>query len=173
MELHYSFEDGVYSGCSSISESMYGGIIDKIEFTIPSMPESGLNLYHVPAGTYTLQYREIPDGYTAPKTTKFTVEESDAPQYLELVLGGGILYGDVDRNGSINAADAALLLKAASAVGSGGASGLTQEQETAADVNRDGTFDAVDAALILQYAAYLGSGGTQTMMGFLAERVEA
>ncbi len=173
VELHYSFEDGVYSGCSSISESMYGGIIDKIEFTIPSMPESGLNLYHVPAGTYTLQYRNIPEGYTAPKTTRFTVEESDAPQYLELVLGGGILYGDVDRNGSINAADAALLLKAASAVGSGGASGLTQEQETAADVNRDGTFDAVDAALILQYAAYLGSGGTQTMMEFLAERVEA
>ncbi len=169
MELHYSFEDGVYSGCSSISESFYGGIIDQIEFTIPAMPESGLNLYHVPAGTYALQYREIPEGYTAPKTTKFTIEESDEPQYLELVLGGGILYGDVDLNGTINAADAAALLKAASLAGSGGASGLTADQETAADVNKDGTLNAVDAALILQYAAYVGSGGTMAITEFLQQ----
>ncbi len=169
MELHYSFEDGIYSGCDSISESFYGGVIDKIEFTIPSMPESGLNLFYVPAGTYTLQYREIPEGYTAPKTTKVTVKESDEPQYLELVLGGGILYGDVDLNGTINAADAAALLKAASSIGSGGTSGLTADQQTAADVNKDGTMNAVDAALILQYAAYVGSGGTMLLEEFLQQ----
>ena len=167
MELHYSFEDGIYSGCSSISENLYGGIIDQIEFTIPSMPESGLNLYHVPAGTYTLQYREIPEGYTAPETTQITVKESQTPQFLELVLGGGILYGDVDENGTVNAADAALLLKAASLAGSGGASGLNADQEQSADVDGDGVYNASDAALILQYAAYTGSGGTGSMTDFL------
>ena len=86
------------------------------------------------------------------------------------MLGGGILYGDVDENGTVNAADAALLLKAASLAGSGAASGLNADQEQSADVDKDGVYNASDAALILQYAAYAGSGGTLTLEAYLAER---
>ncbi|MBQ8010537.1 MAG: hypothetical protein IJ265_03185, partial [Oscillospiraceae bacterium] len=74
---------------------------------------------------------------------------------------------DVDENGTVNAADAALLLKAASLAGSGAASGLNADQEQSADVDGDGVYNASDAALILQYAAYTGSGGTGSMIDFL------
>ncbi len=80
------------------------------------------------------------------------------------------LMGDLDGSGDINASDAATLLTAAAAAGTGGVSSLTPEQEKAADLNKDGTFDAKDGALVLQYAAYVGTGGTQTIDGFLAER---
>ncbi len=88
-------------------------------------------------------------------------------QCVPLVLGDVPLLGDVDSNMQVNAADAALLLKAASAIGSGGASGLNASQELCADVNSDGAFNAADAALILQYAAYTGTGGRLILEEYL------
>ncbi len=132
-----------------------------------TIPNDEIVLTQVPAGTYTLAYSSIPQGYAAPKTTTITVTNSKEMQHVRLVLEDVPLLGDVNSDKQINAADAAALLKAASAIGSGGASGLTDAQKTAADVNADGTFNAVDAALILQYAAYLGTGGTQTIEEFL------
>ncbi len=170
-ELITNFEDGTLSGCDSASGSAHGGYTDTISITAVTMPDDdSMYLTYVPAGTYTLTYENIPEGYSAPETAEITITDSQEIGYFRLVLGGGIFYGDVDQNGSINAADAALVLQAASAIGSGSASGLTADQETAADVNQDGAFDALDAALILQYAAYAGSGGTLTFDAFLAER---
>ena len=63
--------------------------------------------------------------------------------------------------------DAACVLTAAAAVGSGNASGLTAEQEANADVNASGAFDAADAAIILQYAAAVGSGYEGTLSDYL------
>ncbi len=78
---------------------------------------------------------------------------------------------DLNADNTVNASDAALLLTAAAAAGTGGASGLTEAQEAAADLNADGAFDAKDAALILQYAAYTGSGGTDTITDYIAKLV--
>lgn len=75
--------------------------------------------------------------------------------------------GDINRDGSVNAADAAMLLTAAAKAGSGNDSGLSAEQEQDADVNGSGSFDAADAALILSYAAYCGTGGTMTLPEYL------
>lgn len=80
----------------------------------------------------------------------------------------GSSLGDLNGDGAVNASDAASLLTAAAAAGTGGASGLTAEQEANADVNADEAFDAKDAALILQYAAYTGTGGTMTLEEFVA-----
>ena len=63
--------------------------------------------------------------------------------------------------------DTAQNLVASAAVGAGGASGLTAEQERDIDVDRDGDFDAADAAIILTYAAYSGTGGTMTLREYL------
>ncbi len=76
-------------------------------------------------------------------------------------------FGDLDGDAKIDAADAAMLLTAAAAAGSGADSGLTDAQISAADLNADGTFDALDAALMLRYAAYTGSGGTLTLPEYL------
>ena len=72
--------------------------------------------------------------------------------------------GDVDCNTAIDATDAAVILKTASAAGSG-----TQiETTTTADVNADGELNALDAALVLQYAAYAGAGGELSFEEYLA-----
>ncbi len=78
--------------------------------------------------------------------------------------------GDLSADGSINASDAAMLLTAAAAAGTGADSGLSAAQIAAADLNSDSTFDAKDAALILQYAAYTGTGGTDPITDFIAKR---
>ncbi len=80
---------------------------------------------------------------------------------------GSSSLGDVNLDGNVDAADAAAILIAAAAVGSGAESGLDAEQEALADLNADGAFDASDAALVLQYAAYAGAGGDATIEEFL------
>lgn len=78
-------------------------------------------------------------------------------------------WGNVNGDEKIDASDAAEVLVAAAAVGSGEASGLTTAQETYADVDESGSFNAADAALILQYATYAGTGGTKALKDYLAE----
>ena len=70
-------------------------------------------------------------------------------------------------DGNIDATDAAAILLAAAAEGSGQNTELSKMQQYAADVNTDGELNALDAALVLQYAAYAGAGGTLTFEEFL------
>ncbi len=76
--------------------------------------------------------------------------------------------GDINGDGAVDAADAARILMAAAAMGSGADSGFTDAQKANADLNIDGVFDSIDASLILQYAAYTGSGGTMSLTDYLA-----
>jgi len=76
-------------------------------------------------------------------------------------------WGNIDGDEKIDATDAAAILIAAAAVGSGNPSGLISVQEDYADVDGSGDFDATDAALVLRYAAYTGSGGTMTLPEYL------
>lgn len=85
-----------------------------------------------------------------------------------VVPGTEIFVADLDNDKKINASDAAILLTAAAAAGTGAETGLTDAQIAAADLNADGAFDAKDAAIILQYAAYTGTGGTDSIQDFLA-----
>lgn len=75
--------------------------------------------------------------------------------------------GDLDTNGTVNAADGAAILIAAARLGAGETSGLTPAQESAADLDGDGSINASDAAAVLQYAAYIGAGGTASIGEFL------
>lgn len=155
------------SGGSGFGDSGIAANITEYFLQPIPLPQDEAILTHVPAGSYTLVYGNIPRGYTAPSTTAITVTNSGEIQYVPLVLGDVPLLGDVDSNKMINAADAALLLKAASAAGTGSPSGLNASQELCADVNGDGTFNAADAALILQYAAYTGTGGRLMLEEYL------
>ncbi len=175
LDFCYDFNDVPTSNGTHISGGSgfgYNGIAANLtEHFLEALqpPLDEIVLTQVPAGTYTLTYENLPKGYVAPKTTTLTVTNSKDVQYLRLMLEEAPLPGDVNSDRQVNAADAALLLRAASAIGSGGASGLTADQQNAADVNGDGTMNAMDAALILQYAAYVGSGGTMTIDKFLQQ----
>lgn len=83
-------------------------------------------------------------------------------------FAAGSALGDVNGDGAVDSLDAAEVLVAAAAMGSGGESGLTDAQMAAADCNGDGAVDALDAAEILRYAAAVGSGFEGTMEDFVA-----
>ena len=80
--------------------------------------------------------------------------------------------GDVSADGIVNATDAAMILVAAAAVGAGGESGLTQEQERVAKVMGNESFSATDAAMILTYAAAAGADFKGTLEEFMAQKGE-
>lgn len=66
--------------------------------------------------------------------------------------------GDANEDGEVNATDAAIILEAIAAIGSGSKNTLNSVCEQCADVNTDHVIDAVDAAIVLTYSAEVGSG---------------
>ena len=72
--------------------------------------------------------------------------------------------GDIDEDGKISAADAALLLQAAAAQGTGEEIDIPIE---IADVNADYVCNASDAALLLSYAAQKGAGADLSLKDFM------
>ncbi|MCL2695399.1 MAG: N-acetylmuramoyl-L-alanine amidase [Clostridiales bacterium] len=60
--------------------------------------------------------------------------------------------GDVNRDGNVSAADAALILRSLVELAT-----LDEEQQALADVNENGVVDAADAAAILRYLVELGT----------------
>lgn len=78
------------------------------------------------------------------------------------------VLGDENTDGTVDATDAAGILVAAAAAGSGTDSGFNNGQKYASDVNSDGVFNAIDAALVLEYAAYAGAGGEVSLSEYIA-----
>lgn len=83
---------------------------------------------------------------------------------------GAIHFGDVNRDGKIDANDASLVLVEYSKMSTGAATSLTSEQTTAADVNKDGKVDSKDASAILAYYSYLSTGGDNDLEVFLSKQ---
>ena len=81
---------------------------------------------------------------------------------------GGILItgakeavrGDVDDNGTVDSADASLVLAEYALYMTGKNTTFTSRQRDAADVNKDGAVDSSDASKILAYYADLSTGKT-------------
>lgn len=67
-------------------------------------------------------------------------------------------WPDVNFDGVVDAADAAIILSGAVEDGAGGYTPLTEEQKLRADASRDGRIDAADAALVLDYISECGAG---------------
>lgn len=67
--------------------------------------------------------------------------------------------GDVERNGSLEPADASAILNYIAVTGSGEKSKLTPMQEAEADLNRNGVVDTADASLILVYITECAANG--------------
>lgn len=91
-------------------------------------------------------------GYQALGTAFLEALDAEVPE--------GYVPGDVDKDGAINASDAAQVLIHAAASGADQSGAGTLEivgEILSADYNRDGTINASDAALILIYSAEQGA----------------
>lgn len=100
----------------------------------------------------TVNYSDNPTIQFTPATP--VPEVTETPQVIETILATATpekienLLGDVDSDGSVNAADALSVLKHAAKIES-----LSDEKLVLADVNTDDRIDAVDALAILKIAA--------------------
>ncbi len=61
----------------------------KCEITIAGVnkPGTGINIYNIPAGEYTMKVASAPDGYAIPETQTFNITNSDEFNYKTIVLG--------------------------------------------------------------------------------------
>jgi hypothetical protein len=72
---------------------------------------------------------------------------------LDFIDFANIRHGDVDRNGTVDAIDASMVLTEYANVAIGREASFGDYQRAAADYNQDGSVDALDASLILsEYA---------------------
>ena len=65
---------------------------------------------------------------------------------LQLTVVSGVVYGDINGDGSVNMIDASGILQFVN-----GAAELSQSQQAAADVSGDGSVNVTDVSLVLQY----------------------
>lgn len=116
----------------------------------------------VPDGTYNFSWAPSP-GNESPKFINLDSETlkleklSVALHDGSLVVGSGStigMLGDINLDGSVDAADASEALAAYARVSTGGTTGFTAEQEANGDVDFSGAIDASDASQILSYYAY-------------------
>lgn len=119
-----------------------------VKIPVPAgMDGAACKVYRAEAdGTYTDMKAAYADGYLIFTTDHFseyvvTTGDPDVPS---------VTLGDVDGNGTINAADAVMVLRS-----DAGLITLTAEQAAAADVNGDGVVNAADAVQILRFDAGL------------------
>ena len=86
-------------------------------------------------------------------TVIFKAHPAMLPNCVPALRASEQRYPDINGDGHVTAADAAIILTAAEKIARGESSGLTPAQLLLADANLDGTVTEADALLVLQYAA--------------------
>lgn len=155
---------------NTITEFLFGGAVHQIVYVyrlvdgaleITDQYEFIENTYgHLSSfGTADANWEISTEGYDAFEAA-YEAQKATAPTATPFsqFTPSNITPGDLDGDGTVNAADAAAILIAAAKIGAGEPPGLTTEQENTADLDDDGSINAADAAIILQYAAAVGAG---------------
>lgn len=171
----YDFDD--YYGISSYGERTITYKFDLVEFDAQKRQYAEIELRkHLRwRGYRRLEDAQYPDFYFEVRAPIIGCDKSSVPGVLivtitfraapamllrgdELVPPSMQRYPDVNGDGHVTAADAALILTAAENIAAGKPSGLTAWRELLADADLDGTITAEDSAIVLQYAAAVSAG---------------
>lgn len=165
----YVFSDGksfnnnriyeLFKGAKTLEISRYEGFyfnVNEIEEIIPESSYNGTKvLYSVTMQLAPFKYAKEPS--TTEIGKEYTAVENTSSIYSEPVIQikmkkstSTILKGDVDMDGKITAADAALVMDEIANIAGGGEPTFTPEQFEAADMDGDGKLTAADAAEILR-----------------------
>ena len=173
--ITYDFDD--YYGISSYGERTLTYKFDLLEPDVQKQQYAEIEMRkHLRwRGYRRLQDAQYPDFYFEARAPKFNIDKSSvtgvmivtitvkaAPAMLirdnEGIPSDMQRYPDINGDGHVTAADAALILTAAENIAAGEASGLTAAQELLADADLDGTITVNDSALVLQYTAQVAAG---------------
>lgn len=119
--------------------------------------DSGLPDYHFEARAPTVK---MEDGLNTVHliTVTFRAAPAMLPNQTPPLLESEKRYPDLNGDGHVTAADAALILTAAERIATGQSSGLTPSQELLADADLDGTITEADSLLVLGFASDVSSG---------------
>ena len=119
--------------------------------------DAGLPDYHFEVSAPTVK---MEDGLNTVHiiTVTFSAAPAMLPNQTPPLLESEKRYPDLNGDGHVTAADAALILTAAERIAKGQPSGLTPAQELLADADLDGTITETDALLVLQYASAVMAG---------------
>lgn len=166
---HYAIQKAVLSSMLDTGTNQYLQFeqLDDNVYVTTVLPKGTLSLQPMTTGEILCDTADFSSGsITQPDTSlpavTFRVSGEGMQESLYVIYFTNDILGDVNLDGSIDAADAASILTYAALAGSGNA---TEEllPDAAwmmrADFNGDGTQDAADAADILTYAAEMGAGG--------------
>ena len=125
---------------------------------------------------YAKQFTKKSLDAEAYEMTGFTAGSVFVPNYDTIIYSTPSVWadaGDLNKDGSVDASDAAELLALSAmrgATADGGYDPFTAEQKSAADLNGDTFCDANDAAYILQFAAEAGAGSTLSIGEFMTRK---
>jgi hypothetical protein len=187
IEAYVSGSDAVFTQSyvqqeAQLSSLLYMGEYDNAYLNLHSVGDGSYAATYYYYGTLseTVQFLPIStgsivcDGETQASGKAFTTTLSDENTVLLYVSGEGqkdtvytisfvqypdFIYGDVNYDDKVDAADAAEILVYAAMAGAGSQEATEDELWLAiADYNFDGSVDAADAAEILVYAAMAGAG---------------
>lgn len=172
----YRFSDGkdfdnnaiyeFFNEAKTLEISRYPGfyfIINEIDEIAPDSSYNGKKI------KYQVTFILAPYKYSVnPKeiviSTSYTPVENIGSAPLEPIIkiklskkSSGIIKGDVNFDGVIDATDASLVLNEYANVMSGKPPSFTEEQMIAADMNNDGVIDARDASIILDIYAKMST----------------
>ena len=125
--------------------------------------DAGLPDYHFEASEPSVK---MEDGMNTVHLITVTFQAAPAmiPNQVPALLESEKRYPDLNGDGHVTAADAALILTAAERIAAGQSSGLTAENELLADADLDGTITENDSLLVLQYAAAVSAGQFEDSM---------
>lgn len=171
-EVHYRVKTNsgtVTRDCATDCNDILAGKEYLINIGVPNLPTTGANIFEVPAGKYSLEFTNLPEGYINPGVVTFDVADSNAIQYKTVSIKSApkIELGDVNGSGTIDSSDASCILEFYARQSTGSTKLFTSEQESAADVNNDFRADASDASCILAYYSYISTGGTLSLKDYI------
>lgn len=148
---------------------LYGGTEYTINIGVPNIPRAGATVFNVPAGKYTLEFTNVPDGYINPGTVTLDVAETSALQKKSVTLKAAstLSLGDVDGSRTVDSADASRILEAYARESTGKTTLFSSKQQNAADVNDDDRIDSTDASYILAYYSYTSTGGNMALKDYV------
>jgi hypothetical protein len=133
-------------------------------------PDGTYEIYFPTRSSLTEDTSSVSTIYVYSDNTSINRETVDPETYsLKLIIGDGIVPGDVNSDGKTDGVDssAVLIHYTLTATNQGGL--FTDEKQLkAADVNNDGKADGVDSTAILRYYTYTATGGRNTIEEFLA-----
>ena len=85
-QINFAVNNGEVKHSATIEDIAYAAEKSVITFKAPDFPDRGVNLYNVPAGSYTIEFEKLPSAYSDPGVIPITVTDSTDVKSISIRL---------------------------------------------------------------------------------------